>query len=195
MPRQLEFDRSATVDKALVLFWRKGYQASSLADLLGAMGISRSSFYATFEDKRRLYIECLELFAERTKDILLRARKDNAPLDALRSFFVSTATGQRGRRSDWGCMMVNTVLELAGVDDDLSARASACLTDMQTEFERCLSEAGAPPARAADLASFLMLFNEGLRVSSRRKASRERQVSDIDTTFHLIERELAPCSV
>jgi hypothetical protein len=92
-------------------------------------------------------------------------------------------------------MMVNTVLELAGVDDDLSARASACLADMQTEFERCLGEAGAPPARAADLASFLMLFNEGLRVSSRRKVSRERQMSDIDTTFHLIERELAPCSV
>lgn len=192
MPRPLEFDRPATVDKALVLFWRKGYQASSLADLLDAMGISRSSFYATFEDKRRLYIECLELFAERTKDVLLRARKDTAPLDALRSFFVSTATVQRSRRTDWGCMMVNTVLEMSGVDDDLGARASACLAAMQTEFERCLVDAGFPPARTADLASFLMLFNEGLRVSSRRKVSRERQLSDIDTTFHLIERELAP---
>jgi len=186
MPRELEFDRSAALDKALVLFWRKGYQAASLSDLLKAMDIGRSSFYATFGDKRSLYLECLVVFGKRTRDVLLRARKDNAPLDALRTFFEYTATGQRGQRTEWGCMLVNTVLELAGVDDDLSARASSLLAEMQAEFERCLRDAGVAPKRAAELASFLMLFNEGVRVSSRRKVSRDQQLSDIDTTFRLI---------
>jgi TetR/AcrR family transcriptional repressor of nem operon len=107
-------------------------------------------------------------------------------LDALRNFFEYTATGQRGHKTTWGCMMVNTVLELAGVDDDLSAQASRLLADMQAEFEKCLRDAGLTPKRAAEFASFLMLFNEGIRVSSRRKVSRSQQLSDIDTTFRLI---------
>jgi len=186
MARTLEFDQTEALNKALLLFWSKGYQATSLSDLLQAMEISRSSFYATFGDKRSLYLECLGTFGKRTKDILLRARKDNPPLDALRYFFEYTATGQRGQRSELGCMMVNTVLELAGVDDDISARASSLLAEMQTEFEICLIDAGLSPKRAAEFASFLMLFNEGIRVSCRRKISREQHLSDIDTTFRLI---------
>ena len=186
MPRTLEFDRSAALNKALVLFWRRGYQAASLSDLLEAMAIGRSSFYATFGDKRSVYVECLALFGKRTKDFLLRARNQHAPLDALRCFFENTVAEQRGQRTEWGCMMVNTVLELAGVDDDLSARASGLLADMQAEFDRCLCDAGVAPKRASELASFLMLFNEGIRVSSRRKVSRDQQLADIDTTFRLI---------
>ncbi len=174
------------MNKAIVLFWRKGYQAASLSDLLEAMDISRSSLYATFGDKRSLYIECLTTFGKRTKDFLLKARNERAPLDALRSFFENTVAEHRGQRTEWGCMMVNTVLELADVDNDLSAQASNLLADMQTEFERCLSDAGLAPERAAGFASFLMQFNEGIRVSSRRKVSREQQLSDIDTTFRLI---------
>jgi TetR/AcrR family transcriptional repressor of nem operon len=186
MARTLEFNQTEALNKALLLFWSKGYQAASLSDLLQAMEISRSSFYATFGDKRSLYLECLGAFGKRTKDILLRARNDRSPLDALRFFFEYTATAQRGRRSEFGCMMVNTVLELAGVDDDLSAQASGLLDDMQAEFERCLLDAGLTPKRATEFASFLMLFNEGIRVSSRRKVSREQQLSDIETTFRLI---------
>ncbi|MEQ1879684.1 MAG: TetR/AcrR family transcriptional regulator [Burkholderiales bacterium] len=186
MARILEFDRSAALDKALVLFWNKGYQAASLADLLETMDIGRSSFYATFVDKRSLYVECLELFGKRTKDILLKARENMGPLDALRNFFEYTATGQRGQKTAWGCMMVNTVLELAGVDDDLSARASGLLVEMQAEFEKCLRDAGLAPKRAAEFASFLMLFNEGIRVSSRRRVARDRQLANIDTAFRLM---------
>ena len=186
MARTLEFDRSATLNKAIILFWRKGYQAASLPDLLEAMGISRSSFYATFGDKRSLYIECLALFGKRTRDFLLKAKSEHKPLDALRAFFESTVSEQRGQRTEWGCMMVNTVLELANVDDDLSARAGNLLADMQTEFDKCLRDAGLPPKRAREYASFLMQFNEGIRVSSRRKVAREQQLTDIDTVFRLI---------
>jgi TetR/AcrR family transcriptional repressor of nem operon len=186
MARVLEFDRAKVLDKALVLFWRKGYQAASLTDLLEAMDIGRGSFYATFGDKRSLFVECLDLFGKRTKDFLLRTRGTEPPLDALRRFFEYTAAERRGQRCEWGCMMVNTVLELAGVDDDLSARASGLLAGMQAEFEVCLRDAGLTPKRAAEFASFLMLFNEGLRVSSRRKASIEQQLADIGTTFRLI---------
>ena len=186
MARPVQFERSRAVDRAVALFWRRGYQAASLSALLAAMEISRSSFYASFGDKRSLFVECLELFAERTRDILLRARADHAPVDALRSFFELTFDGSRRSKAGWGCMLVNTVLEMSGVDDDLSARASQMLAGIQGAFDDCLRDAGCTPQRAAELAAFLMLVNEGLRVSSRRKLSHRKQLEQIDTTFRLL---------
>ena len=189
MSRPLEFDRPRAVNKALALFWRKGYQASSLADLLAAMGIGRSSFYAACTDKRSLFIECLDLFAARTLELLQRARDEVPPVDALQSFFERNFIGARGAgavKGHWGCMLVNTVLEMAGVDDELAARASHHLGEMQRVFQACLQEAGAAPARAEELAAMLMLVNEGIRVSSRRRLPDAQHLQPIATTFRLI---------
>jgi TetR/AcrR family transcriptional regulator, transcriptional repressor for nem operon len=189
MARSPEFDRSKAVNKALVLFWRKGYQASSLADLLAAMGIGRSSFYAAFTDKRSLFIECLDLFSARTLELLQRARAEMPPVDALQSFFACNFIGARGAgavRGHWGCLLVNTVLEMAGVDDELAARASHHMREMQRIFQACLQEAGAAPARAKELSAMLMLFNEGIRVSSRRRLPDAQHLRPIATTFRLV---------
>lgn len=194
MARPLEFDRPRAVNKALVLFWRKGYQASSLADLLAAMGIGRSSFYAAFTDKRSLFIECLDLFSARTLEMLQRARAEMRPVDALQSFFERNFIGAGGAgavRGHWGCMLVNTVLEMAGVDDDLAARASRHLGEMQRVFQACLQDAGAAPARAEDLAAMLMVMNEGIRVSSRRRLPDAQHLQPIATTFRLIRSAIA----
>jgi TetR/AcrR family transcriptional repressor of nem operon len=197
MARPLEFDRSKAVNKALVLFWRKGYQASSLADLLSAMGIGRSSFYAAFTDKRTLFLECLDLFAARTVDVVQRARSEMPPVDALQHFFERNFIGVPGSgvaasaSRHWGCMLVNTVIEMAGVDDELAARASRHLGEMQRVFQACLRDAGAKAARAEDLAAMLMLLNEGIRVSSRRRLPDVQHLQPISTTFELIRRAVA----
>jgi TetR/AcrR family transcriptional regulator, transcriptional repressor for nem operon len=194
MARPIEFDRPKAVNRALALFWRKGYQATSLADLLAAMDISRSSFYAAFTDKRSLFIECLDLFSARTLDMLHQARAEMSPVDALQSFFERNFVGAHGAgavRGHWGCMLVNTVLEMAGVDDDLAARASHHLGDMQRIFQAYLHDAGAEPARAEELAAMLMLFNEGIRVSSRRRLPDAQHLQPIATTFRLIRSAIA----
>jgi TetR/AcrR family transcriptional repressor of nem operon len=191
MARPLEFDRSRAVKRALVLFWRNGYQATSLADLLAAMDISRSSFYAAFTDKRGLFIECLELFVARTGDMLRKARQDPAPVEALQKFFESSFSGAGGLKGHWGCMLVNTVVELAGADDDLAARASGHLAQMQHVFEDCLQGAGAAPGRAKELAAVLMLVNEGIRVSCRRRLPDAQHLQSIATTFRLVRSAIA----
>ena len=191
MARPIEFDRPKTVNRALALFWRKGYQATSVADLLAAMTISRSSFYAAFTDKRSLFIECLDLFSARTLDMLQRARAEMPPIDALQNFFERDFIGARGAKGHWGCMLVNTVLEMADVDGELAARASQHLSDMQRFFQSCLQEAGATPAHAKELAAVLMLFNEGIRVSSRRRLPDAQHLQPIAATFHLIRTAIA----
>ena len=199
MARPIEFNRPKTLNRALALFWRQGYQATSLADLLVTMGIGRSSFYAAFTDKRSLFIECLDLFSARTLELLQRARADMPPVDALQHFFERSFVGAGGAvgaggtggaaaaRGHWGCLLVNTVLEMAGVDDDLSSRASRHLSDMQRVFQACLQDAGATTAQAEELAAMLMLLNEGIRVSSRRRLPDAQHLQPIATTLRLIQ--------
>ena len=186
MARPPEFDRSKALNKALALFWRKGYQATSLADLLAAMEIGRSSFYAAFTDKRTLYIACMDLFSARVMDMLERECREKPPIDVLQQFLEGSLAGGRGVRSGWGCMLVNSVLEMAGVDDDIVARASNHLTGLQRYFESCLRDAGATAAQAEELAAMLMLFNEGIRVSSRRRLPQGQQRETVAATFRLI---------
>jgi TetR/AcrR family transcriptional repressor of nem operon len=190
MARPVKFDQAKARDKALLLFWQKGYQAASLVDLLGAMGISRSSFYAAFGDKRALFLACLDLFAERTQQVLLRAKAEKAPLDALQFFFERHLNGPGRHKASLGCLLVNTVLELAGVDDELSDRASQHLAAIQRLFEQCLLEAGCVPYRAKEFASMLMLLNEGVRVASRRRLSTREQLDPISTTFRLLRQQV-----
>lgn len=180
-----------------MLFWRRGYQASSLADLLAAMRIGRSSFYAAFTDKRTLFLECIDLFAARTVELVQDARSEMPPVDALQHFFERNFIGVPGSgvgalaSRHWGCMLVNTVIEMAGVDDELAQRASRHLGELQRIFQACLRDAGAEIAHAEELAAMLMLLNEGIRVSSRRRLPDAQYLQPITTTFSLIRSAVA----
>jgi TetR/AcrR family transcriptional repressor of nem operon len=191
MARPIEFNHQQAVDKALLLFWRKGYQASSMSDLVDAMEISRSSFYSAFKDKRSLFLLCLDLFGERTCQVLQKARIQMAAIDALQFFFERHLSGPRPQQASLGCMLVNTVLEMAGVDDELSDRASEHLVEMQNLFEDCLGDAGCQPEQAHALAGVLMLLNEGIRVASRRRMKRQDQLDPIAATFSMLRQQIA----
>jgi TetR/AcrR family transcriptional repressor of nem operon len=190
MARPLEFNHQQAVDKALLLFWRKGYQATSMSDLVDTMEISRSSFYSAFQDKRYLFLLCLDLFGERTCQVLQKARTQMAAIDALQFFFERHLSGPRPQQASLGCMLVNTVLEMAGVDDELSDRASEHLVEMQNLFEDCLGDAGCQPEQAHALAGVLMLLNEGVRVASRRRMKRQDQLDPIATTFSMLRQQI-----
>ncbi len=190
MARPIEFNHQQAVDKALLLFWRKGYQATSMSDLVEVMEISRSSFYGSFQDKRNLFLNCLDLFGQRTCQVLQKARTQMSAIDALQFFFERHLNGPRPQQASLGCMLVNTVLEMAGVDDELSDRASEHLSEMQNLFQDCLRDAGCPSEKAHALAGVLMLLNEGVRVASRRRLKRQDQLDPIATTFSMLRQQI-----
>jgi TetR/AcrR family transcriptional repressor of nem operon len=194
MARPVEFDRAKARDRALALFWRKGYLATSLADLTAATGLSRSSFYASFGEKRALFIECLDLFAERTRQLLLDARTTMPPVDAIEHFFAHSFDGVGAVRDTWGCMMVNTVLEAAGVDDGLRSRASDLLQRMNALFVDTLVAAGLPLSDAEIWADIIMTLNEGLRVESRRRVPGDRRRVQVRTMIGMLRVAIATSS-
>jgi hypothetical protein len=88
-------------------------------------------------------------------------------------------------------MLVNTVLELAGVDDDASDRASRHLGDIQRLFEQSLRDAGCATDRAGELAAMLMLLNEGVRVACRRLLTIREQRDPIATAFRMLREQMS----
>lgn len=190
MVRPIEFERDAARRQAVRLFWRKGYQATSLTDLLSEMQISRSSFYAAFGDKRALFLGCLDLYGEFTLGLLAAVRREPRPLEALRRFFEMGLTPFGEDASSWGCLLVNTSLEMAGEDEGLSAHASRYLYQVQAEFETTLVAGGIPRDQASDMAEFLMMLLGGLRVSGRRAQPLAAQQRQIRTAFHVLSAAL-----
>ena len=191
MTRPIEFEKDKAIESAMLLFWRQGYSATSLSQLLKGMKISRSSFYAAFGDKRTLYIECLSLFADRTYAILHEVRNEENSIEAIKLFFEHTLFQVPERRVQRGCMLVNTVLELADVDDGLSQIASARLGEIEKAFEECFQAAVHSGQLSKDqspklLAQFIMTINQGLRVSSRKKTNKKQLKEILNTTLSLL---------
>jgi TetR/AcrR family transcriptional repressor of nem operon len=178
MARTLEFDRSRALQAAMKLFWVRGYTATSLTDLLAAMSIARSSFYASFGTKRILFIECLELFGDRTLAILEKDAARQPAVALPQIFFEATLLGVSPQRAKQGCMMVNTILELAEVDPELNQLAAKKLNAIEDTFTlafRLAQQQGElKNSRSAEqLAALVMTINFGLRVQVRRKQSRQ----------------------
>jgi TetR/AcrR family transcriptional repressor of nem operon len=191
MPRLIEFNRDKALESAMLIFWRQGYNATSLGQLLETMAISRSSFYAAFTDKRTLYVEALTLFSQRTNAVLLSVADDHNPSQAIKNFFEYTLFSVPARRMRRGCMMVNSVLELADVDEGLSVLASQKLGEIEQAFEVCFERAiqsGAFSSQqtAKELAQFVMTVNQGLRVASRQKMSKKELHNILNTTVTLL---------
>src|ERR1700733_11187409 len=89
MARPREFDRDAAVQRAMSVFWRKGYAATSTDDLLRAMNIGRQSMYDTFGGKPRLYLEALETYQqERIAENIERLRSTASPLAGIEAFVI-----------------------------------------------------------------------------------------------------------
>jgi len=170
------------------LFWVRGYAATSLPQLLEVMNIARSSFYATFKDKRSVFVECLELFSERTLAILHTPLADSAPHYSPAYFFQETLLAVSARRSQHGCMMVNTILELADVDPALGKLAARGLSRVEQRFEALLAVAQQRGGFRSEyapgvLAQYIMNVNQGLRVQSRKRVTQAELRNLADTSL------------
>lgn len=174
------------------LFWSQGYEATSLRALLQAMGIQRSSFYASFGDKKSLFIECLRLFGQRTRALAaLSADADREPEQVIWKFFKGTVLDVPEGRLQHGCLLVNSILELADTDEELCDLSAAQLALVQTLFEDALRQARQQgrwqvemtPAQAA---LYLMTFNQGLRVQCRKRLPRDVIWATVEDALNLI---------
>ena len=178
MGRPREFDETAVIDAATDCFWRDGYEATSVRDLAASMGITGASLYNAFGDKRSLFREVLQRYADRSmRARIVRLESTLPPKQAVRAFIgeIVEHSVEGDRR---GCLLVNTALDTAPHDPELGAEMAARLGEIEAFFCRAITAAvaeGSVPRERdpADLARLLLGVVLGLRVLARAKPQRE----------------------
>ena len=171
MPRTKGFETGDALDAAMHLFWRKGYAATSLRDLLDGMGIGYGSFYNAFGDKHALFLASLDRFRELRTSWIDEVLEDSG-LGGIEEVFRRTVDGLVGFEPRRGCLLANTAVELGPHDAEVAAKISRYVRHTEAVFERAIiraQEAGEIPAdrdpRA--MACFLVNTLHGLRVLAR----------------------------
>jgi TetR/AcrR family transcriptional repressor of nem operon len=176
MPRTKEFGTEEALDAAMQLFWRKGYAATSLRDLLDGMGIGYGSFYNAFGDKHALFLASLDRFRE-LRTSWIDGVLENSGLGGIEEVFRRTVDGLVGFEPRRGCLLANTAVELGPHDAEVAAKISRYVRHTEAVFERALiraQEAGEIPADRDPqaLARFLVNVLHGLRVLARAGTAR-----------------------
>jgi TetR/AcrR family transcriptional regulator, transcriptional repressor for nem operon len=178
--RTKEFDPETALRAALELFWERGYEATSMADLVEHMGVARASIYATFGGKHELYLKALDRYGESVDPYLLTELSQPGPvLPAVRALverFAREATGDGGRR---GCFVVNTAVELAPHDPLMARRVQASWDHLETALTSALIRAQAQGELGEErdpraLGRFLLVLMQGLRVMGKAEAGAQR---------------------
>lgn len=170
MARQKAFDKNEALDKAMKAFWARGYEATSVQDLVDCMGINRGSLYNTFGDKHKLFLAALDRYGKNSTS--LRTERLSKPGNArtmLSEFmydFIYALISDKERR---GCFMTNSAVELSPHDDDCAVQIRAFFEQteraLQNLIRRGQQEGTITSARSAgDLATFLVGVMQGIRV-------------------------------
>ena len=142
MARPKAFDVDQALERAMELFWRQGYLATSLPDLVEHMGIGRQSLYDTFGGKRQLFLQALDRYAAvMIGGALGRLEEPGASLDDLTAFLEAVVAYQTGKQLRTACLMINSAMELAVRDKEVARRASAHHRRMEGAFRRALERA------------------------------------------------------
>jgi TetR/AcrR family transcriptional repressor of nem operon len=132
------FDRDEVLEKAMNVFWERGYEATGISQLLERTGIGRQSLYDTFGDKRSLFIETLNhYFRTRVGPLLAQLRAPGSPRENLLQAF-RMAEKTISQADFHGCMIGNTTAELTERDPEVKVLVKGYLDAMEDAFTELL---------------------------------------------------------
>lgn len=182
MARTKDFDENEVLTKAIQLFWHKGYNATSMQDLVDGLGISRSSLYDTYTDKHTLFVKALESYqntgAAKVQEIINRPGSAKETIKILLEFCSVELLGDKQQK---GCFMVNAEIEVAPHDAEVNNLV--CKNEQQMEEAFCQvikkgQESGEIRNQQDAMALARFIFNavKGMRVTA--KSTTDKAVFD-----------------
>jgi AcrR family transcriptional regulator len=184
--RPRTFDVDEALDIALKVFWRKGYEGTSIDDLTKAMGINRPSLYCAFGNKEELFRKALDRYAEGPGALYREALGEPTARGVAERLLRGIAEALGDPRNPRGCLSVQAALSCGEEADpircELNARRAAAEAAVRERLERAKQEGDLPAEpRPADLARYLATVAHGMAVQAAGGASRDelRRVAEI----------------
>ena len=170
MARPREFEHDVVLDRAMRIFWSRGYEATSVQDLVDHMGIQRGSLYATFGDKRALFLACLRRYDDAQFGKLSESLERGPVRAAIRRVFESALDDGT---LECGCFMVNSAAELLPRDPEVGRLVASAMKRQEKALVGALrrgvreGELSLTPKRIEQTARFLMGTLQGLPVLAK----------------------------
>lgn len=185
MGRHFEFNREETLTKAMEVFWQKGYKATSIKDITAHTGLKPGSIYNTFGDKHSLFIEAIEHYGEVvTSNILKTLSAGGSPSENIKKFFTDLVSRPMDKQCK-GCLIVNTVVELANHDGESTKVVKNIISKIEEAFYNSLKKAQELGEISSEtdieaLASYYASSTHGLLVTGKAAATRKQMENIVD---------------
>ena len=138
MARPREFDEGTVLDAAVLCFWKQGYEATSIRDLVAETGVTAASLYNAFGDKRALYQKALDHYIEASVADRIRRCGMLPPRQAIEAFFEDIVKRSLNDRDRKGCMLVNAALDMAPHDPAFRRIVADVLVGIEAFFLACI---------------------------------------------------------
>ena len=176
--RPRAFNPDTALDRAMQVFWRKGYEGASLADLTRAMRINRPSMYSAFGNKEALFLKALDRYADGPVSFMRDALAEPTARAVAERVFRAAAELMTDKRHPSGCLMVQGALACGDsaepIRRELISRRAAGECDFRKRFERAKLEGDLPAnSDPADLARYVMTILHGMSVQAASGAGHE----------------------
>jgi len=183
------FDADRALDRAVHVFWRKGYEGASLSDLTRAMGINRPSLYAAFGGKEALFRKALDRYAEGPAGYVRDALAAPTARAVAERLLRGAVALQTDPKTPPGCLVVNGALACGAKADRIRRRLAshrdAVEHDLRRRLERARAEGDLPAhARPADLARYVVTVMRGMAVQAAGGATRAELERVVATALH-----------
>ena len=177
MARPREFDEVAVLDAAVRCFWSRGYEATSIRDLIEQTGLTGASIYNAFGDKRAFYQRALDHYVESSIGERMRRCEAMEPLEAIETFFAEVVKRSLDDPHHMGCMLVNAALDVTPEDPEFQGLVATVLSRIETFFLCRIREGQANGSinrsqAAEELARHLLGVLMGVRVLARVRPDR-----------------------
>ena len=171
--RPRSFDRDAALERAMQVFWRKGYEATSVSDLTRAMGINPPSLYAAFGDKESLYLAALERYVSDRRESFLQTLQAAPTARHAIERLLAEAASELTEAECRGCMLSTAQCGDQRLQSTLAERRAAPKRELKARFDRAVREGEL--ARGTDtgaLADFYTAIFQGMAMQARDGAPR-----------------------
>ena len=177
MARPREFDEEVVLDAAVQCFWARGYESTSVKDLMNRTGLTAASLYNAYGDKRAMFGTALDRYIEKSIGMRIRRCEVLPPRDAIQSFFDDILRRSLNDRERKGCMVVNSALEVAPHDPEFRETLAETLKRIESFFLACVEKGQADGTitsaqPAVGLAQHLLAVLMGVRVLARVRPER-----------------------
>jgi TetR/AcrR family transcriptional repressor of nem operon len=172
MARPREFDEGAVLDAAVQCFWARGYESTSVKDLIERTGLTAASLYNAYGDKRAIFSTALDHYVENSIGARIRRCEALPPREAIRSFFDDILRRSLTDCERKGCMLVNSALEMAPHDPEFRETIAGVLKRIESFFLASVEKGQADGTIASSrpavgLAQHLLSVLMGVRVLAR----------------------------